>query len=170
MHTLTICQPYAQLIVAPAHELPRGCSPKRVENRVWKTDFRGNCLIHAGKSRAWMWPKNVADFGDSLVFGAIIGVVEIIDCIPIQRGAINDPTDPAVISDENAAKYPWLRAHQHSEGPFGLVLANVRRFREPIARNGQQKFWFVPDSLVESAIATAERVPDPWGARAEVAA
>ena len=161
MRALTICQPYAHLIVTPAAELPRGLTPKRVENRVWQTEFRGSLLIHAGKSRSWLWPKSEGDFGE-MFFGALIGVVEIIDCIPIHRAALNDPTDPSVISAEHHAKYPWLRGHMHSEGPFGLVLANVRRFLQPITYSGFQKLWFVPDHIVENAICNAERVPDPW--------
>ena len=166
MRALTICQPYAHLIVTPAVELPRGCVPKRVENRVWQTDYRGPLLIHAGKSRAWLWPTSEADFGDALVFGALLGVVEILDCIPIHRTDRSDPTEPGGISAEHATKYPWLPAHQHSEGPFGLVLGNVRRFRAPITFNGFQKLWFVPDHVVENAIVHAERVSDPWEARA----
>ncbi len=44
MKALTICQPYAELIM-------RGV--KRVENRTWATRYKGALLIHAGKSREW---------------------------------------------------------------------------------------------------------------------
>lgn len=44
--TLSIRQPWAWLIVnADGYE-----DPKRIENRSWGTRFRGEILIHAGKS------------------------------------------------------------------------------------------------------------------------
>jgi hypothetical protein len=64
MKALTICQPYAHLIV-------RG--EKRVENRTWPTRYTGPLAIHAGKSRQWLSPGDVPAFelkGDPLVFGA----------------------------------------------------------------------------------------------------
>ena len=45
MKAITICQPYAELILL---------GQKRVENRVWKPDYFGPLLIHAGKSRTWL--------------------------------------------------------------------------------------------------------------------
>ena len=67
MKALTICQPYATLIV-------RG--EKLVENREWPTRYRGRLLIHAGKSRQWLDDEDEAEFaelGDPLVFGAVVG-------------------------------------------------------------------------------------------------
>src|SRR3546814_4442712 len=45
MKALTICQPYAELILLGL---------KRVENRSKPTRHRGPLLIHAGKSRDWL--------------------------------------------------------------------------------------------------------------------
>jgi len=42
---LSVCQPYAHLIVH---------GPKRVENRVWGTTYRGWIGIHASKGRGYM--------------------------------------------------------------------------------------------------------------------
>ena len=44
MKVITICQPYAELILL---------GEKRVENRTWPTNYRGTIGIHAGKSKAW---------------------------------------------------------------------------------------------------------------------
>ncbi|MFA7254088.1 MAG: hypothetical protein WC107_06075, partial [Patescibacteria group bacterium] len=52
MKALTVCQPYASLIVGWP-----GIDPddvKRVENRTWPTSYHGPLLIHAGKSRLWL--------------------------------------------------------------------------------------------------------------------
>lgn len=60
---------------------------KTIENRVWKTDFRGVIAVHASQS-----PQYVNDlrrstkselFGkDDFAFGAIIGTVEVADVAP----------------------------------------------------------------------------------------
>ena len=86
MKAITIKQPWASLIVSGL---------KDIENRTWKTSFRGRVLIHAGKSvskNGWreMSQKQIdvaantnmigAKF-DELPFGAILGSVEIVDCV-----------------------------------------------------------------------------------------
>lgn len=85
MKTLTVKQPWAYLV----------CSGiKDIENRTWKTNYRGRILIHASAQRDKR-PKplltdeqyNLAggtfDYGKA-IFGdrsAIIGSVEIVDCV-----------------------------------------------------------------------------------------
>ena len=131
--TLTICQPYAELIM-------RG--QKLVENRTWKTGYRGPLLIHAGKSKEWMrdyrnWPKP-----EDLVFGAILGVVDLVACH--QYEDINEGSCP----DE----YVFLREHIHTEGPWCWVLASPKRLVEPIPFRGQQGLYGVPDRVMDGAL------------------
>ena len=46
MKALTVCQPYASLIVGwPGIAIE---DIKQIENRNWKTSYRGPLLIHAG--------------------------------------------------------------------------------------------------------------------------
>ncbi|MDR1897987.1 MAG: ASCH domain-containing protein [Prevotellaceae bacterium] len=86
MKTLTIKQPWAYLILAGIKDL---------ENRTWKTNFRGRVLIHAGAKPANFKPEmenqctaqeitifsalNHAEEND--LFGAIVGSIEIVDCV-----------------------------------------------------------------------------------------
>ncbi|UCV02338.1 ASCH domain-containing protein [Dechloromonas denitrificans] len=88
MIALSIRQPWAWLIVA---------GYKDIENRDWKTPFRGRCLIHASKggTRA-EWEEaiefmreclpthpvlpTVADF-DKFARGGVLGAVDIVDCV-----------------------------------------------------------------------------------------
>lgn len=119
MKALTICQPFAHLIVV-ARE-------KRVENRTWATNYRGPLAIHAGKSRSWL--RGAAPTPD-MVFGAVIGLADLVDCLPIEdieRGVYD-------------RKYPWLRDHYHTEGPVCWVLQNIRSIR-PIYCGGRQGLW-----------------------------
>lgn len=125
MKALTIRQPWAYAIVHGA---------KRVENRIWRTHYRGPLLIHAGSKRC---PEGV-ELPDghqvpagALVFGAIIGVAELIDCIPIAE----------------------LQPGPFVEGPFCWILDKVRAI-EPIPYTGQQQLYNVPDGLISSALAS----------------
>ncbi len=99
LRALTVRAPWAWAII-------RGL--KRVENRGWRTSFRGRLAIHAGTSR-----ESDADalttFGDlgieppdELVRGAIIGTVEVVDVLeyaeflrrfggPLDRGFARGP-------------------------------------------------------------------------------
>jgi len=108
MKALTICQPYASLIL-------RG--DKRVENRTWPTSYRGPMYIHAGKSREWFDEDAdlIDEFGCMPPFGAVIGIADLIDCIREDEIAMGD-------FDQ---KYPWIRAHEHVSGPWCWVLDNV---------------------------------------------
>lgn len=125
MKALTICQPYAHLIV-------RG--DKRVENRTWPTRYRGDLVIHAGKSTDWLSPDDINDWraaGDPMVFGAIVGWAKLVACLPLHE----------VANGEHAAKYPWLSTHEHTEGPWCWVLDEVNRFDHPFPWKGAQGLW-----------------------------
>ena len=75
MIALTVCQPYASLIVGwPGIAVE---DVKRVENRGWRTSYRGPLLIHAGKSTdyldTWGGPTPA-----EMPMGVILGSVDII--------------------------------------------------------------------------------------------
>ena len=125
MKALTICQPYAELIL-------RGDKP--VENRKWCCRYRGPLLIHAGKSRAWLdtW-REIPD----LVFGAIVGIASVIDC-----------GSPEYVR----ATYLTIADNEHVEGPWCIVLDAPRRLIEPIPYRGQQGLFDVPDEVKAGAL------------------
>jgi activating signal cointegrator 1 len=136
MKALTICQPYAELIM-------RG--QKLVENRKWSTNYRGPLLIHAGKSKSWLVTRPGETFemehGISLAdmsFGAIIGITRLIDCVPLGK-QFNQITTRQTIQ-----KYPWLEDHRHAEGPYCWILGTIKRFRTPIPFRGRQGLFDVP--------------------------
>ena len=159
MKALTICQPYAELVL-------RGEKP--VENRTWEMTYRGPLLIHAGKSRAWLTPPSEQGrdkhccpgslcarashgpcdgvYGIPLAhmsFGALVGIAEVKDC---------------VLASEIVHRYPRLAGNQHVEGPWCIVLSNVRRFSSGIPYRGQQGLFHVDESVVRAAIQTSEAV------------
>lgn len=141
MKAITIKQPWASLISS---------SLKDVENRTWKTNFRGRVLIHAGKTREKGFGIPQKLFADDKVHsilnskelpqGAIIGSVEIVDCVK------NHPSLWAV------------------EGEWNWVLANPILFDKPIEGvKGKLSFWEYEDELPNSnpKIQTAAKVPTP---------
>jgi hypothetical protein len=92
---LSIRQPWAWLIVNGFKDL---------ENRDWRTPFRGRVLIHTGKKHdgrpdEWDWPNipKPASFD----YGGIIGEAEIYDCV-------------------TKSTSPWFC------GQFGFLLRNAK--------------------------------------------
>lgn len=144
MKALTICQPYAHLILLPESD-PRW---KGVENRNWEMLYRGPLLIHAGKSRQWLDLDRGGDrdrtYGlelRELAFGAIVGIAEVVGCFHAEH-----------TRGRATRQWPWLAEHRHVSGPFCIVLENRRRFAEPIPYRGAQGLFNVPGQVVAAAI------------------
>lgn len=118
MKALTIQQPHAHFIAAGAQD---------VENRSWKTKYRGRIFIHAGATENVAAYKKLTDSqryeaqhcqADKAYFSAIIGTVEIVDCVK---------NHPSVWAEKG--KWQW-------------VLANPMMFKEPIQDvRGQLGLW-----------------------------
>jgi activating signal cointegrator 1 len=136
MKAITICQPYAHLIVSGA---------KRVENRTWPTSYRGLIYIHAGKSRLWLDLDDTESLIDSsynipiadMAFGAVVAVAKLVDCVKfvdIEVGNYNK-------------KYPWLYDHQHASGPWCWILDSVSPVGPWPYRGAQGLFEIKDDEL-----------------------
>lgn len=133
---LSIKQPWASLI---AHGI------KDIENRTWKTNFRGRIYIHACTPRKFevqltdeqtiqAAPVLKQLFDNTLPFGAIIGEVDIVDCV------INHESIWAEKSDM------FLRTHSAgivSRPPiYNWVLENAEMYENPILNvKGKLSFW-----------------------------
>ncbi len=128
MRAITICQPYAELIIT---------GEKRVENRRWPrcgldyvvTRSNGPLLIHAGKSQEWL--DTYHPLPDHMDFGAIIGMVEV----------------AGIVHRDSPLAPKWFVDHKHAEGPICWILKKPQRFAEPIPYRGQQGIWHVPDKF-----------------------
>ena len=72
MKVLTIKQPWASLIIE---------GYKRFEFRSWKTKYRGELLIHTGKSIDKEAYERLKGYLTEMPLGKIIGKVELTDCI-----------------------------------------------------------------------------------------
>ncbi|MCK5444984.1 MAG: hypothetical protein KAI73_05125 [Rhodospirillaceae bacterium] len=88
MKAISIRQPYAHNIIFDG---------KDVENRDWRTHYRGPVLIHASKSTAELDKDERGQYQ----FGGIVGMAEIVDCVQEMESR-------------------WFF------GPWGFVLENVK--------------------------------------------
>jgi hypothetical protein len=137
---LTVCQPYASLIVG--WEGIASEDIKRVENRDWSrpTAYRGLLLIHAGLSTKWLdtWdgPRPA-----KLPMGVILGSVDLVGCQSIE--SLRRAPDKSPIG--------WIKHHVHASGPQCLILRRPRRLLTPIAYRGQQGLFEVPDEILAQA-------------------
>jgi len=114
MKALSVQQPYADKIIF------RG---KNIENRTWPTNFRGTVAIHASMNLHPDADELSDNKKKQLVRGAIIGVVDVVDCV-----------------DKHKSK--WFQ-----KGFIGFVLKNPRPLKKPIPCKGALNFWNVPPKI-----------------------
>lgn len=127
MKAITIWQPWATLIIK---------GYKQYETRHWPTSYRGELAIHAGKtkkqwvSELWQELNSVLDIPlvyDTLPYGAVLGTVKLVDCIP--TSALHRlPNDERALGDFGPGRYAWR-------------LENPVAFDEPRPWLGKQGLW-----------------------------
>lgn len=131
MRALSILQPWAHLIVQ---------GHKDIENRRWRSSFRGRFIVQAGKK----WGREQRDdlafvraafpdliLPDTFELGGIVGAVTMTDCV--------DRSDS-----------PWFF------GPHGFVLADARPCKF-VPYKGQLGFFDIP----REAIVHIFPIPEP---------
>ena len=139
MKALTIKQPWASLIMEFG---------KDVDNRTWKTNYRGPLVIHAGKQfdcsaapmrlrlptgARWMDGDKMKAQSPYFPAGSCLGIADVVECTMIQTS-------------------PW-----HDTGLWGWYLANVRPFPQPVPYKGTQGLWNIPDEEVDAMLMGAEK-------------
>ena len=78
MKVFTVYQPYAYAIVAGL---------KQYETRPRRTNVRGRVAVHAGKAKDVLIPRAASLILPQSAFlhhGAVLGTVEIVDCVPVE--------------------------------------------------------------------------------------
>ncbi len=147
MKTLSIKQPWAILI---AHGI------KDIENRTWATKYRGPIYIHASGKPAFTgsYKENLPkEFWDSMSEkekwaaidsfqhrGAIIGKVDIVDCV-INHASIWAERTPSC-SPHYPAGLPAHMGKGREDAIYNWVLANPVLFDEPILNvKGKLSLW-----------------------------
>lgn len=136
MKAYTVYQPYAYATIAGL---------KHYETRPRRTNIRGRVAVHAAKKDAWrsgILEKGIMPQIEELLtehqgcgnqfahldYGAVIGTVEIVDCVPAEE-IVNTLTERERLLGD------------YSPGRFAWVLENPVMFDEPFPARGQQGWW-----------------------------
>lgn len=137
---LTICQPYAWAVMQGL---------KRFENREWHSDYVGPLVIHAGRSEKFL-AQGLADLkrlkiviDEPLVYGAILGVVDMVDCVR-----------PGPLTKTAGRQDPF------ASGPYCQVYEKPRRLSSPVPYLGKQRFFYVPREHVAELLPAVD-APSP---------
>lgn len=138
MKAVTILQPWAMLIVL---------REKKFETRSWRTSYRGEIAIHAGKKvdrdacEREPIKSTLAKHGytaDNLPTGAVLAVGKLLHCYK-SAGAGNGV---AVLYSKNENVVGnELHFGDFATGRYAWDLTDVRRLPEPIPAKGQQRLW-----------------------------
>jgi len=107
---------------------------KDIENRKWRTDYRGPLLIHASKlwdqegyefiqSRGGEWKTDFLQEKEDFERGYLIGMVEMIDCV-----------------EHHPSKWFF--------GPWGFVFESPEVWADPIPYRGQLGLFDVPSRIL----------------------
>jgi len=130
MKAITIRQPWAELILQ---------GRKTIELRSWQTKIRERVVVHAGKEVKRAACEAYSLDAGSLVRGALVGYVDIVDVVGLDQGNWEE------------LRPQHLALGDYPGGLVGWRLANPERLPEPIPMTGRRQFFNVPDDL--SAVA-----------------
>ena len=124
MKVITIKQPFASLIAAGI---------KEYEFRTWKTKYRGEILIHAGKGIDKKAMEKFKCYNLEYPSGCIIAKAKITDCVKIDEEARK------ILNTKNSLVYSSIVKHTEWEG-YGFKLESVKIIK-PIEINGKLSLW-----------------------------
>jgi hypothetical protein len=129
MKVLSVRQPWTHGIITGV---------KAIENRSWQTHHRGELAIHASRSLAEFDRDYSGLFPglpprETLPFGAIVGVVNVTDCVPYHK----------------VANRPFAE-----RGGYCWLLEDPRPIH-PIPWRGAQGLFDVPDAVIRAALSRA---------------
>ena len=124
MKAITIKQPFASLIAAGI---------KEYEFRTWKTNYRGEILIHAGRGVDKKAMSKFSGYGLEYPSGCIAAKAVLVDCIQV------DDVFRKLLAKKNPAVYHSIVKHKEWEG-YAFKLEKVERV-EPIPAKGKLSIW-----------------------------
>lgn len=145
MKALTIQQPWASMIAS---------GEKWVENRTWRTNYRGPLAIHAGLGSKYLKKKELAEYET----GSVVAIAWLSLCVSKSEAQYQHKQ-----GSESKIDVSWSEIvnHKYSEGPVCWVLEAVTKLSKPIPCKGAQGLWVLPAEietliwldLAESALA-----------------
>lgn len=132
MKVITIKQPFATLIAAGL---------KEYEFRTWKTKYRGDILIHAGKGIDKKAMKRYEHLKLDYPSGCIIAKATITDCIYVDDKMVEllKEKDPLVYYGI-INKDDYKDRYNKSWDGYGFKLENIEKIK-PIEISGKLSLW-----------------------------
>ena len=128
MKCLSICQPFAELIIQ---------GKKTIELRKWHTKFRGEFLVHAAKNILEEDCKRMKISPKTVTTGAIIGKVNLVDVKKYDSD-----------KELKADKKKHHSISDNTKNKYGFILENPKKLRVPIEYLGKLNFFeFHPDEI-----------------------
>ncbi|KAH3762538.1 activating signal cointegrator 1 [Pelomyxa schiedti] len=135
---LTLHQPWASLLVYGI---------KTAEGRNWTTNHRGKLWIHAASKQPdpdvirsleeqyrLLSPDEDLQFPKDYPLGALVGRVEVVDCIDQKRYQSTEENQ----RDPNDSEFLWL-------------CSNPERLTLPFRMSGNQRLWNIPTNVTQGA-------------------
>lgn len=133
---ITLIQPWATLIAL---------GEKKIETRSWKTKYRGDLLIHAGKKidkeicESYPYKSILAKHGydyTNLPTGVILAKCNLKDCLEIHNNE-----DSAILEDNTIINGNEYYFGFYDEGRYAWILDNIKLLNNPIKAKGQLNLW-----------------------------
>lgn len=124
MKVLTIKQPFATLIAEGL---------KEYEFRTWKTNYRGEILIHAGKGIDKKAMEKYKYLNLEYPSSSILAKVTITNCIKV------DDNMRDYLKSKQTPIYDNITKNKDWEG-YAFKLENIKKI-EPINISGKLSFW-----------------------------
>lgn len=125
MKVITIKQPFATLIAEGL---------KEYEFRTWKTKYRGEILIHAGKSIDKKAMERYKHLNLDYPIGKIIAKATITDCI-----YVDDKLKKQLEEKDPLVYYGVIKKDSTWDG-YGFKLENINKISH-IEANGKLSLW-----------------------------
>lgn len=130
MKAITIKQPFASLIIE---------GYKEYEFRTWRTKYRGDILIHAGKGVDKKAMEKYKHLVSDCPSGCMLGIVKITDCIKIDDEA-REMLKDNIVYDNVVNNKDW-------DG-FGFKIESIRKVENTPA-NGKLSLWDFEGEIIE---------------------
>ena len=128
MKVLTIQEPYATFIMQGL---------KKIETRSWKTNYRGEIYIHAGKSKQFLKTIDNEQIlslvkQNNMNYGKIICKAELVDCIYMTAEFIK----------HLKTNYPKeYKLGIYEVGRYAWILQNIQQLNIKITAKGKLNIW-----------------------------
>ncbi len=136
MKALSFRQPWAELILQ---------GRKTLDLRTYPTHYRGPLAIHASKTIEREACMQHGLDPDKLASGGIVGVVELVDVIPLTE------------TDYDNRRLEHLADRSFREGMHGWVLQDPHRLPEPVPTRGRMSLFNVDLDLASVGKVDAEQ-------------